>query len=96
MQHMGFAPKWRGLIRQCICSVWFSILINGQQIDGFQPTRGIRQRDPLSPYLFIIFAEALSTMLFQDEASRWLTEVPSSPRGPRLNHLFFVDDSLLF
>jgi hypothetical protein len=35
-------------------------------------------------------------MLFQAEASGWLTGVPSSPKGPQLNHLFFADDSLLF
>jgi len=96
MRRMGFAPKWRELIMQCLKSVRFSILHNGQQTDQFQSSRGIRQGDPLSPYLFIICAEALSTMMYKAEQSGWLTGVPSSPKGPRLHHLFFVDDSLLF
>jgi len=96
MRRMGFAQKWRDLIMQCLKSVKFCILINGQQMDRFQPSRGIRQEDPLSPYLFIICVEALSTLLYQAENSGWLTGVPSSPKGPRLHHLFFANDSLLF
>jgi hypothetical protein len=96
MRRMGFDQKWRALIMQCITSVSFSILINGQPTESFKPSRGIRQGDPLSPYLFIICAEVLSSLLSQAANSGWLTGVPSSPRGPRLNHLFFADDSLLF
>jgi hypothetical protein len=75
MRRMGFAQKWRDLIMQCLKSVKFCILINGQQMDRFQPSRGIRQEDPLSPYLFIICVEALSTLLYQAENSGWLTGV---------------------
>jgi hypothetical protein len=81
---------------QCISSVEFSLLINGQQSEKFYPSRGLRQGDPLSPYLFIICAEAMSNLLFEAEQTGWLPGVPSSPKGPGLNHLFFADDSLLF
>lgn len=47
-------------------------------------------------YLFFICAKALSNMLYQYDLSGWLTWVPTSPKGPQLNHLFFADDSLLF
>jgi hypothetical protein len=98
MRRMGFAQVWCGLIMQCITSVRFSILINGKLTESFNipNSRGIRQRDPISPYLFIICAEAMSSLLSQAASLGWLTGVPSSPRGTRLNHLFFVDDSLLF
>jgi hypothetical protein len=46
--------------------------------------------------MFIICAETLSSLLCQAENSRWLMGVPSNPKGPRLNHLFFADDNLLF
>jgi hypothetical protein len=46
--------------------------------------------------LFIIGAEVLSSLLSQASNSGWLTGVPSFPKGPRLNHLFFADDNLLF
>jgi hypothetical protein len=88
MRRMGFARKWRELIMQCIQSVNFFVLINGQKTENFQPSRGIRQGDPLSPYLFIICAEAMSNLLAQAENSGWLSGVPTSPKGPCLNHLF--------
>jgi hypothetical protein len=96
MRRMGFAFKWCSLIMQCITIVRFSILINGQPTAKFTLSRGIRQGDPISPYLFIIFAEALSSLLSQAAISGWLPGVPTSPKGPCLNHLFFADDSLLF
>jgi hypothetical protein len=96
IRRMGFDQKWCDLIMQCISSVHFAILLNGHPIDIFKPTRGIRQGDPISPYLFIIGAEVLSSLLSQASNSGWLTGVPSSPKGPRLNHLFFPDDNLLF
>ncbi|KAF5471784.1 hypothetical protein F2P56_008554 [Juglans regia] len=62
----------------------------------FLPSRGLRQRDPLSPYLFILCAEALTSLLNQAEACGNLTPV-SIGRGPiNMNHFFFADDSLLF
>jgi hypothetical protein len=88
MRRMGFARKWRELIMQCIQSVNFFVLINGQKTENFQPSRGIRQGDPFSPYLFIICAEAMSNLLAQAENSGWLSGVPTSPKGPCLNHLF--------
>jgi hypothetical protein len=60
------------------------------------PSRGIRQGDPISPYLFLICAEVLSAMLSRADRMGVLEGVPTSRRGPRINHLFFADDSLLF
>lgn len=60
------------------------------------PSRGIRQGDPLSPYLFILCVEVLSSLLQHAEDMGWLTGVPTSKQGPRLNHLFFANDSLFF
>ena len=60
------------------------------------PKRGIRQGDPLSPYLFILCAELLSHLMNQAMCDRSLLEVKVALRVPEVNHLLFADDSLLF
>jgi hypothetical protein len=60
------------------------------------PSRGIRQGDPISPYIFLICVEAFSALLQQAERKGFITDVPTSSKGPRLSHLFFADDSMIF
>jgi hypothetical protein len=88
--------RWIRLIMNCISSVSYSVLINGESFGSILPTCGIRQGDPISPYLFILCAEALSAMLQEAERNRAVTGVPIARGRVRLNHLFFADDSLLF
>ena len=96
MAKMGFNKRWWWLIMKCLQSVYYAILINDNPVGHIQPTRGLRQGDPLSPYLFLIYAEALSSLLIQAEQKGTIIGVPTSKKGPRISHLFFADDSLLF
>jgi hypothetical protein len=96
MEQMGFNGRWISLIMMCVKSVRYSILVNGNPCGLITPSKGIRQGDPISPYLFLICAEALSAMLSQANRDERLTGAPTSRRGPALSHLFFADDSLLF
>lgn len=64
--------------------------------DKIIPLGGIRQGDPLSPYLFIIVAEALSSLLTNGLSSKTISGIGLSKHSPRFNHLFFADDSMLF
>ena len=96
MSKMGFNEKWISLIMMCVRSVRYSILVNGFPQGLITLSRGIRQGDPISPYLFLPCAEALSSMLYKAREDGVLTGVPTSKKGPELSHLFFADDNLLF
>ncbi|GLT42706.1 hypothetical protein SLA2020_166920 [Shorea laevis] len=87
-----FPPTLIKMIMSCISSTKFSILINGGISDSFQPSRGIRQGDPLSPYLFMLCVEFLSIKLQNDiDSGGWLGS-KIGKRGPTISHLFFADD----
>ena len=96
MSRLSFSTWWIKLIMMCVSMVKYAILVNGFPSGHTTPTRGIRQGDPISPYLFLICAEALSSILTQANNDGLLTGVPTSKKGPRVSHLYFADDSLLF
>jgi hypothetical protein len=96
MRRLGFAEQWISLITTCVRSATYSVLVNGSPLGCIYPTRGLRQRDPLSPYMFLLCVEGLSSMLMRVENDGLITRVPISHRGRKLSHLFFADDSLPF
>ncbi|KAM6589756.1 hypothetical protein CsatA_012361 [Cannabis sativa] len=96
MCKFGFPCRWVDLIMDCVSTPEYSFLVNGRPRGCVVPSRGLRQGCPLSPYLFLFCAEALSTMLQQAEAAGDLMGFRCSRAGPRVSHLFFADDSLIF
>ena len=79
----------------CISSVSTSLLFNGGSLEPFRPSRGTRQGDPLSSYVFILCMEFLSQLIQEKcEAKVWCP-VKASRSGPSLSHLFFANDLVL-
>jgi hypothetical protein len=75
LDSMGFPKNITNIIMKCVTSVTFSILINGVPSKTFSPQRGLRQGDPLSPYLFIISAYVLSGLITRAQNNKLIKGV---------------------
>ena len=91
-----FHSRWIKIIMQCLSFVTYSIRINGVPQGHTTPTRSLCQGDPLSPYLFLLCAESLSSLIRKATIEDKIHGISICRRGSQLSHLFFVDNNLLF
>ena len=96
LRRLGFHEKWNNWIMQCIATVRYSYLINDSIHGTVIPQRGIRQGDPLSPYLFILCGKVLSGLCTKAAREGTLKGVKVARGSPRVNHLLFTDDTMFF
>lgn len=96
MRRLGFHDKWISRFLACITTVSYSVLFNGAPRGLILPTRGIRQGDPLSPYLFIMCSEVLSGLCKRGQQSGKLKGLKVARGSPQINHLLFADDTMFF
>lgn len=96
IQEIGLGNHFRRLIMVCASSVSMRVLFNGETTNVFSPTWGIRQGDPLSPYLFVLCVEKLAHCIQDKVAGGNWKPIVLSRGGLSLSHLFFADDLLLF
>ncbi|CAN1269326.1 LINE-1 retrotransposable element ORF2 protein [Linum perenne] len=96
LEVMGFGRIWISWIREIISSVSFTVVMNGQSGPSFRPTRGIRQGDPLSPFLFILVSNAMSFLLEREVEQKWIMGLRMTSRCPVLTHILFADDTVIF
>lgn len=89
MCKMGFCGDWIGKILMCLSSVPYSFKWNGQVDGNVVPSRGLRQGDSISPYLFLLCAEAFSTLLSKAANDKLITGAQVCRGAPRVSHLFF-------
>ena len=96
LEHYGFLPNIVNLIMSCVTSTSTLILFNGNKLDSFHPSRGIRQGEPISPYLFLLCMEFLGAHISAlCEEKRW-DKIKASKNGPIFSHIFYADDLMLF
>ena len=96
MKKMGFSQRWINLIAACTRSVTYSVMLNGQPHGLITLTRGLRQGDSLSPYLSLLVTERLHALFEQAEGIGDIKGVSLCPAGPKVSHLLFADDVLVF
>lgn len=92
----GFCSDWVKSVMKMVSSVSYKYKVNGFVSQKLVPHRGLRQGDPLSPYLFILAADALSLMLTNAKEKGMIQGVQLCEGAPILTHSFFADDALLF
>ena len=96
MEKMGFCQQWIQLVMNCICTASNSILVNKEPKGDIRPSRGIRQGDPLSPYLFLICSKGLNRQIQKAARDDLIRGFSLCRSGPKITHLFFANDTLLF
>ncbi|CAM8965610.1 unnamed protein product [Rhodiola kirilowii] len=96
MAAMGFAEEWIKRIMLCVSTVSYRVKINDNISDIIKPTRGLRQGDPISPYLFLICAEWLTFALSRYQEIGLLKGIKICRGAPTISNLMFADDYLLF
>ena len=96
LEHFGFSESMISLIMSYVYTSTTALLFNGSKLDSFPPSRGIRQGDPISPYLFLLCKEFLGAQITSMcEDKRW-DKVRASRSGPSFSHVLFADDLMLF
>ncbi|KAK2656329.1 hypothetical protein Ddye_009381 [Dipteronia dyeriana] len=96
MNKQGFSTSWINRIMKCVKSVTFSFSLNGEVCGSVKPSCGLRQGDPLTPYLFLVCAKGLSQLILEAERAQALVRFRCCRGGPKITHLFFADDSMFF
>lgn len=96
MRVMGFNQRWVSWIMMCVTTVTYEFCFNGTSVGPIQPTRGLRQEDPLSPYLFLLCVEGLSNSLSTAANEGPIHGARICNAAPTVTHLLFADDSFLF
>jgi len=94
LNRLGFCDKWVGWIRECLTSSSVSVLVNGSPTKEFVPKRGLRQGDPMAPFLFLIVAEGLAGLVRQAVKKELYSGIKVGSNGTNVELLQFADDTL--
>ncbi|KAL5854784.1 hypothetical protein ACOSQ4_004586 [Xanthoceras sorbifolium] len=89
MEKLGFPNHFRALVMDCVSTSKLSFHVNGKSVEEVTPQRGLRHGCPLSPYLFLLCTEALSTLIKGNESNGQSLGMRCCRGSPLVSHLFF-------
>lgn len=96
LQCFRFPSIWIQWAMQCVSTTSFSILINGSSFGFFKPQRGVRQGDPLFPFLFVLAAEVLAQLIEKEATCNGIKGYKLTRDLIPITHLKFADDLFYF
>ncbi|CAL9014928.1 unnamed protein product, partial [Prunus brigantina] len=96
MIRKGFGYRCRSWIRGCLETANFSVMINGRPRGRFSASRGLRQGDPLSPFLFTLVIDVLSRILEITQAADRFHGLSPGHKMVEVSHLQFANDTIFF
>jgi len=96
LDRLGFNPIWIKWIKACLESASVSVLVNGSPTKEFKPKRGLRQGDPLAPFLFLIVVEGLTGMLRNARSASLFKGDEMGSQRVQVDLLQYADDTLFF
>jgi len=91
----GFDHNWIRWVMALVSMTSFSILLNDSPSRTFMPSRGLRQGDPLSPFLFVLMMEGLGRVIKMANAEGRIQGLKLTSEGDASTHQQFVDDTML-
>ncbi|XP_042753081.1 secreted RxLR effector protein 78-like [Lactuca sativa] len=94
MVQMGFGSIWLKWVKGCLSSARASVLLNGSATKEFPLSKGVRQGDPLSPFLFIIVMEGLNVAVKSACQKSLFCGIKIPKDGPSISHLFYADEAI--
>ncbi|GKV50623.1 hypothetical protein SLEP1_g57323 [Rubroshorea leprosula] len=95
LERCGFGTKWRGWITECLSTARISVLVNGSPTREFEVGKGLRQGDPLSPFLFLLISEGLQGLVQRAVTEGMLHGIEIGKQGMTMSLLQFADDTII-
>ena len=89
MAKLGFPSHWIDCVMACVTSVSYSFVVNGELTDVWIPSRGLRQGDPISPYLFLLYFEGLGALIKRAILHWSLHGISIARNAPKISHFVF-------
>lgn len=94
LKYMEFPEKWIKWIKESVSSAMANVLVNGSPSGEFQLTRGLRQRDPLSPFLYLAVAEGFNVLMMKAVREGLIKPSVVGRNKVEISHLQYADDTL--